>query len=87
MTRVTTLASHYGQIADNVTSNEMEAIKTEIEKAFADNAAIGKRDFIWYPVTKGVKNKEAITDWLNDEGCIVNWNYDQKDGNWVEIAY
>ncbi len=85
--RVTTLASHYGQIADNVMCNEMTAIKAEIEQEFDKNSRVGSRSFVWYPYSTATKQKEEIIKWLQDEGCAVVWNYDQKDGNWVEIAY
>ena len=87
MTRVTTLASHYSQIADNVTTNLFNKIKEEVEKEFSTNAESGSRNFIWYPSPKASMIKEEIIKWLQDEGCAVVWKYYHKDGNWVEIAY
>lgn len=85
--RIKTLSEHYGSIADSVADNELSTAKTEVEQEFLSQAKKGKRQFNWYPSTIAKKYKDQLTKWMQDDGVIVNWKHDQRDGDWVEVSY
>lgn len=85
--RITTLASHYGAIADSVADSEYSKAKEEVEQEFLTQAKKGKRQFNWYPSSIAKKYKDQLTKWMQDDGITVNWKHDQRDGDWVEVSY
>ena len=85
--RITSLAAHYGALADSVATEEFKKAQDEVEKEFEANAKKGKRQFNWYPSSLGKKYKDMLTKWMQDDGVVVNWKHDQRDGDWVEIIY
>lgn len=86
-TRITSLAAHYGALADSVASDELKQAKDEVEQEFLAQAKKGKRQFNWYPSALAKKHKDQLTKWMQDDGVMVNWKHDQRDGDWVEIAF
>lgn len=86
-TRITSLATHYGALADSVASDELKQAKDEVEQEFLAQAKKGKRQFNWYPSALAKKYKDQLTKWMQDDGVMVNWKHDQRDGDWVEIAF
>lgn len=85
--RITSLATHYGALADSVASDELKQAKDEVEQEFLAQAKKGKRQFNWYPSALAKKYKDQLTKWMQDDGVMVNWKHDQRDGDWVEIVF
>lgn len=85
--RITTLAAHYGALAESVATGELKQAQDEVELEFKNQAMKGKRQFNWYPSALAKKYKDQLTKWMQDEGVVVNWKHDQRDGDWVEIVY
>lgn len=85
--RITTLAEHYGALAESIATGELKQAQDEVELEFKNQAMKGKRQFNWYPSALAKKYKDQLTKWMQDEGVVVNWKHDQRDGDWVEIVY
>lgn len=85
--RITTLAAHYGALAESVATGELKQAQDEVELEFKNQAMKGKRQFNWHPSALAKKYKDQLTKWMQDEGVVVNWKHDQRDGDWVEIVY
>ncbi|ARW57606.1 hypothetical protein [Kosakonia phage Kc304] len=85
--RTKTLSAHYGEIAEQARNNIITTAKREIEESLAKNAAKGLKSILWYPSTNSVREEAAITKWLQDNGCEVKWNHDQRDGHLVVIKF
>lgn len=85
--RVSTLVEHYGALADSVATTELKKAKEEVELEFKTHALKGKRQFNWYPSSLAKKYKDQLIKWMQDDGVVVNWKHDQRDGDWVEITF
>lgn len=85
--RITSMAAHYGALADSVATSEFKQAQDEVELIFQERASKGARTFIFYPSKLVIKYKKQITDWLIDDGVIVNWSSDQRDGNSIQVSF
>lgn len=85
--RITSMAAHYGALADSVATSEFKQAQDEVEREFQERASKGDRTFIFYPSKLVCKYKKQITEWLQDDGVVVNWSNDQRDGSSIQVSF